>query len=134
MLATTSDPIKLARIMAAALGIAFAILLVGNSVTLAGTPPPSPHVRCRRAPFRDEGRMEGCFLGTPCSKSSLLVLFVDGDSFPWLAKRHDATTTGFEESFDHQVDLSPRIRLFERLREHVAVALGPFIPKCKITQ
>ncbi|CAM9853395.1 unnamed protein product, partial [Ectocarpus sp. 4 AP-2014] len=35
VLATTSDPIKLARIMAAALGMAFAILLVGNSVTLA---------------------------------------------------------------------------------------------------
>ncbi|CAM9915102.1 unnamed protein product [Ectocarpus fasciculatus] len=35
VLATTSDPMKLARIMAAALGIAFAMLLVGNSVTLA---------------------------------------------------------------------------------------------------
>lgn len=37
VLSVVSDPVKLARIMAALLGIAFVGLLVGNFVTLAGT-------------------------------------------------------------------------------------------------
>lgn len=42
VVSVVSDPAKLAKIMAALLGIAFIGLLVGNSVTLAGTTPPAP--------------------------------------------------------------------------------------------
>lgn len=38
VLSAVSDPAKLARIMAALLGVAFIGLLLGNSVTLAGIP------------------------------------------------------------------------------------------------
>lgn len=39
VLSAVSDPVKLVRVVAALLGLAFIGLLVGNSVSLAGTPP-----------------------------------------------------------------------------------------------